>query len=485
MPPWPSSPAASSSAPASGRPSRQTPHCCCATSRSSRSTSGTSAASPSSSTGSAGSGSRRALRDARREPDPRRRRPGPLHRRAVGSASGRPTRSCAPTCSRTCTARPSTSSAPWGASSSSAASEAPRAPPPRRRPERRRTGRRADLMDVLSTVFSFQDYGELLVLVQNSILAGAVLGIVGGLIGPFVVARNMPFAVHGISELSFAGASASLLLGVNVVDGLARRVGGRGAAHRPARLAGSRPQLDHRRADAVRARPRHPLPGALQGRAANKFGLLTGQIVSVDNPQLTFLIVGRRDRRRHADRHLAPADVRVRRPRRRRGRRGCPVRTLALVFMLMLGLATAVSVQIVGALLVLSLLVTPAAAALRLTVAPGPRARAVDGVRGGVGRRWHPAGTRRRPADQSVRDDDLVRHLGRLPHRRRATRQPGTRPGRRPGPARRGRSRASRPDDDHSRSGQEEVQQNAVPKPSGTRGSAKRCAERSTRTRGS
>ncbi len=47
-------------------------------------------------------------------------------------------------------------------------------------------------MDVLSTVFSFQDYGELLVLVQNSIWAGAVLGIVGGLIGPFVVARNMP-----------------------------------------------------------------------------------------------------------------------------------------------------------------------------------------------------------------------------------------------------------------------------------------------------
>nr|BFF16025.1 hypothetical protein GCM10025699_73280 [Microbacterium flavescens] len=38
--------------------------------------------------------------------------------------------------------------------------------------------------------------------------------------------------------------------------------------------------------------------------------------------------------------------------------------------MLVLGLAVAVSVQIVGALLVLSLLVTPAAAALRLTVNP-------------------------------------------------------------------------------------------------------------------
>jgi zinc/manganese transport system permease protein len=38
--------------------------------------------------------------------------------------------------------------------------------------------------------------------------------------------------------------------------------------------------------------------------------------------------------------------------------------------MVLLGLATAVSIQIVGALLVLSLLVTPAAAAMRVTASP-------------------------------------------------------------------------------------------------------------------
>ena len=38
--------------------------------------------------------------------------------------------------------------------------------------------------------------------------------------------------------------------------------------------------------------------------------------------------------------------------------------------MLLLGLAIAVSIQIVGALLVLSLLVTPAAAAMRVTASP-------------------------------------------------------------------------------------------------------------------
>ncbi|HWS51766.1 MAG TPA: metal ABC transporter permease, partial [Microbacterium sp.] len=70
-----------------------------------------------------------------------------------------------------------------------------------------------------SDVFSFQDYGALVALLANSIIAGAVLGIVGGLIGVFVMQRDLAFAVHGVSELSFAGAAAALLLGGSVVAG--------------------------------------------------------------------------------------------------------------------------------------------------------------------------------------------------------------------------------------------------------------------------
>src|SRR5690606_1114763 len=50
--------------------------------------------------------------------------------------------------------------------------------------------------------------------------------------------------------------------------------------------------------------------------------------------------------------------------------RGVPVRALSLAFMLLLGLAVAASIQLVGALLVLSILVTPAAAALRTPNSP-------------------------------------------------------------------------------------------------------------------
>ena len=219
------------------------------------------------------------------------------------------------------------------------------------------------------TIFDFSDYGELLGLVYTSVIAGAVLGIVGGLIGVFVMQRDMAFAVHGISELSFAGAAAALLLGVNVVAG--SLVGSLIAAVLIGMLGS-------------RARDRNSIIGVLMpfglglgilflalypGRSGNKFGLLTGQIVSVDFSQLGLLIsisvvvlvvllaIWRPLTFDSVDPEVAAA-------------RGVPGRALSLVFMVVLGLTVAVSVQIIGALLVLALLVTPAAAALRVSSSP-------------------------------------------------------------------------------------------------------------------
>jgi zinc/manganese transport system permease protein len=227
----------------------------------------------------------------------------------------------------------------------------------------------ADGGDFWSQIFGFADYGELLALVKNSIIAGALLGIVGGLIGPFVMMRDLAFAVHGVSELSFAGASAALLFGVNVVAGSI--VGSLLAAIVIGVLG-------------ARARERNSIIAVLmpfglglgilflalyQGRAANKFGLLTGQIVSVDNPQLLWLIlvsivviVGLMLMWRPLT--FASVDEDVARAR------GLPVTTISILFMILLALATAVSIQIIGALLVLALLVTPAAAAMRVTASP-------------------------------------------------------------------------------------------------------------------
>jgi len=223
--------------------------------------------------------------------------------------------------------------------------------------------------DFWHQIFGFDNYGELLALVKNSIIAGALLGVVGGLIGPFVMTRDLAFAVHGISELSFAGASAALLFGVNVVAG---SIGGSLLAALLIGVLGTK------------ARERNSIIAVLmpfglglgilflalyKGRSANKFGLLTGQIVSVDNPQLLMLVIissvvitalfviWR-------PLSFASVDADVARAK------GLPVTGISITFMILLGLATAVSIQIVGALLVLSLLVTPAAAAMRVTASP-------------------------------------------------------------------------------------------------------------------
>jgi zinc/manganese transport system permease protein len=225
------------------------------------------------------------------------------------------------------------------------------------------------LDDLWSRMFDFSDYGELLALVQNSILAAAVLGIVGGLIGVFVMQRDMAFAVHGISELSVAGAAGALLLGANVVAG--SLVGSLVAAILIGLLG-------------AKARDRNSIIGVLMpfglglgilflalypGRSANKFGLLTGQIISVDIPQLGVLIaisvvvlVGLLLVWRPLTFDSLDADVAA--------ARGVPSRALSLGFMVLLGLTVAVSVQIIGSLLVLALLVTPAAAALRVSSSP-------------------------------------------------------------------------------------------------------------------
>jgi zinc/manganese transport system permease protein len=225
------------------------------------------------------------------------------------------------------------------------------------------------LDDLLSRMFNFENYGELLVLVQNSLIAGAILGIVGGLIGVFVMQRDMAFAVHGISELSFAGAAAALLFGVNVVAG---SVAGALIAAIMIGLLGAR------------ARDRNSIIGVLMpfglglgilflalypGRSGNKFGLLTGQIISVDDPQLVWLtgisilvLAGLLVMWRPLSFDSLDADVAA--------ARGVPTRFVSLAFMVLLGLIVAVSVQIIGALLVLALLVTPAAAALRLSASP-------------------------------------------------------------------------------------------------------------------
>ena len=218
-------------------------------------------------------------------------------------------------------------------------------------------------------IVSFDNYGQLLPLVRNSLIAGAVLGLVGGLVSVFVVMRDLAFAVHGISELSFAGASGALLLGTSIVAGS---------------FTGSLLAALALGVLGQRARDRNSVIGVLmpfglglgilflslyRGRAANKFGLLTGQIVAIDDTSLgvlvitsgaviaVLLVIWRPLVFASVDPDVAIA-------------RGVPVRFLGAFFVVMLGCSVAISIQVIGALLILTLLCTPAAAALQVSASP-------------------------------------------------------------------------------------------------------------------
>ncbi|GAB3210679.1 metal ABC transporter permease [Nocardia tengchongensis] len=205
--------------------------------------------------------------------------------------------------------------------------------------------------------------------VQQAVIAAALLGLLAGAIGPLIISRQMSFAVHGTSELSLTGAAAALLAGIGVGAGA---IIGSVVAAVLFGVLGSR------------ARERDSVIAVVLSfglglsvlflwlgpeRAGSKFSLLTGQVVSVGNSGLGLLAtctaavlvvlaaVYRPLLFASSDPEVAVA-------------RGVPVRALSIVFAVLLGVTAAFGVQIVGALLVLSLLITPAAAAAQLTASP-------------------------------------------------------------------------------------------------------------------
>jgi zinc/manganese transport system permease protein len=205
--------------------------------------------------------------------------------------------------------------------------------------------------------------------VLTALLAAGILGLVAGLLGPLIVMRRMSFAVHGTAELAFTGAAAALLVGVGV------EYGALAGAVLAALLLGL---LGGRQSD------RDSVIGAIlsfglglgvlllwfnPGRTTNKFGILVGQIVAVDTTDLSVLVASavvvlgvlaviyRPLLFASVDPGVAVA-------------RGVPVKLLSPVFAVLVGVATALGVKVVGALLVVSLMVTPAAAATRVTASP-------------------------------------------------------------------------------------------------------------------
>lgn len=204
---------------------------------------------------------------------------------------------------------------------------------------------------------------------QHAIIAAILVAIMCGLIGPFVIMRNMSFAVHGTSELAFTGAAGGLLLGGNPL------IGAFVGALLVATLIGTL---------GVRERERDATIGVIlafglglgvlllgfyHGFATQATNILFGNIFGVSQDQLLLLlgvglvacVVMAIIYRPLLFASLDPEIARA---------KGVPLRAVGLIFLLVLALTVTEAAQIVGTLLVLSLAISPAAAAQRLSVKP-------------------------------------------------------------------------------------------------------------------
>ncbi len=202
----------------------------------------------------------------------------------------------------------------------------------------------------------------------NAFLSGTIVAIVAALVGFFVVLRGSTFVAHVLPKVGFAGAAGAVLVGVNPLLGLV--VFSLGGAVSIGLLS------KNGRHDAVTALTLVVAlgTGALflvlnNSYAAGAYALLFGQVVGVsrsdviDTGLLGLLCVVALG---ILYRPLLFASV----TQEVATARGVSVRLLDIVFLLIAGVATAVTVPVVGALLSFSLMVAPAASAAYLTHHP-------------------------------------------------------------------------------------------------------------------
>jgi len=208
--------------------------------------------------------------------------------------------------------------------------------------------------------------------VQNAYLVGTIVAILTAVMGYFVVLRAQAFAGEALADIGFAGATGAALLGVGSLLGMffLTILAALGMGALGERLRGRDVEIGMILSFALGL-------GVLFLTIYSQFGtnaavgvnVLFGSILSVTRGDVwitlstsiaILLLVALLFR----PLLFASIDPEVAMTR------GVPVRLLSIVFLVLLGITTAETVLAVGALLVLALLVAPAATALRLTHRP-------------------------------------------------------------------------------------------------------------------
>ena len=204
---------------------------------------------------------------------------------------------------------------------------------------------------------------------QHAFLGGTLVAVAAGLMGWFVVTRQNAFAAHALAHIGFPGATGAILLGVPVTLGLAVFCVGGGLL---IGLFGSRGAEREVATGTVLAAATGLgvlFASLAAANASTTTSVLFGNLLAVSTGQLAVFgvftavvvvalaLLARPLVFASVDPAVAEA-------------RGVPVRALGVAFVVLLALTITMAVQVVGTLLLFALVVTPAAAALRLTARP-------------------------------------------------------------------------------------------------------------------
>jgi zinc/manganese transport system permease protein len=201
---------------------------------------------------------------------------------------------------------------------------------------------------------------------RNAFAAAGIVAVVAGVVGLFLVLRAQAFAGHALGHVGFAGATGALLVGAPPLAGLLVFGVGAGVAMgaHGARLA--RRDVAIGMVLAVALGLGLVFVHFYTAGANPAVALLFGNVLAVDRATLGWLALLALACLALLGAMARPLVFATLNPELAEAR-GVPVRLVGTLFLAAAGIAVAESAEIVGVLLVFTLMVGPAATALRLT----------------------------------------------------------------------------------------------------------------------
>jgi zinc/manganese transport system permease protein len=211
-------------------------------------------------------------------------------------------------------------------------------------------------------------------LMLNTWIAGSIVAVIAGMVGFFAVLRGQTFAAHAIPNGAFAGAAGASLLGINVIWGMAvfALSGAIGIG-----ALGSEQRGRKGRNDVVTALALVLMLGlgalfisVSSQYAEETYALLFGEVFGISQGEILPILGLGIASVAAVGVAFRPLMLTSALPEIAEAR-GVSTRRADLYFLIVMALATSMTVPVVGALLMFSLMIGPAAAARSVTARPG------------------------------------------------------------------------------------------------------------------